>query len=270
MLTSRIGASCVTCNVYVPQAKRDTDWLSSIEVAMLAYADVFSMQNWAHVADVMSSLNGLPKQQRDCDFSRVRPCAAATRSTPHSAPAAEQSSTLQQCYATTDPAAKRLACCAVPSRYFLDGEARALRQTIVLACHLTRTTPCVASLHWDGLHHHLEPHATMALRPAEHSLIWQAAHHTPELRGIFRSACANLAGSIVAAPNFADGCLGPLPDPNLSASCCCCCCRRRRRRCCSSFSRELASRSSQAAQWAACARSSCASMRRTPRDWPVT
>ncbi|KJE95372.1 digestive organ expansion factor [Capsaspora owczarzaki ATCC 30864] len=52
--------------------KRDFDFLSSIEILALDQTEVFSMQNWDHVIDVLSHLNRLPKNTRDTDFSRVR------------------------------------------------------------------------------------------------------------------------------------------------------------------------------------------------------
>ncbi|KAL1500033.1 hypothetical protein AB1Y20_012710 [Prymnesium parvum] len=52
--------------------KRDVDWLSSIEVLLVPYADVLLMQNWAHFSELLDALNQLPTQQRDTDFSRVR------------------------------------------------------------------------------------------------------------------------------------------------------------------------------------------------------
>jgi len=39
---------------------------------MLLHADVFLMQNYEHVARVVSLLNEMPKETRDTDFSRVR------------------------------------------------------------------------------------------------------------------------------------------------------------------------------------------------------
>jgi U3 small nucleolar RNA-associated protein 25 len=68
------------------------DWLSSIELALVPYADVLLMQNWAHVHDLFELLNRLPTQQRDTDFSRVR-------------------------------------------SWYLEGDAKRLRQTAVLSTH---------------------------------------------------------------------------------------------------------------------------------------
>lgn len=42
------------------------------QVLMLLHADVFLMQNYEHVARVVSLLNEMPKETRDTDFSRVR------------------------------------------------------------------------------------------------------------------------------------------------------------------------------------------------------
>ena len=70
----------------------DADWLTSVELTLMPYADVLLMQNWAHVSDLFDLLNRLPTQQRDTDFSRVRP-------------------------------------------WFLEGDARRLRQTMVLSAH---------------------------------------------------------------------------------------------------------------------------------------
>jgi hypothetical protein len=36
------------------------------------------LQNWSHVSDLFELLNRLPTQQRDTDFSRVRPWYART------------------------------------------------------------------------------------------------------------------------------------------------------------------------------------------------
>lgn len=36
-------------------------------------ADAMTMQNWEHVQFVLSSMNELPKEAHDTDFSRVKP-----------------------------------------------------------------------------------------------------------------------------------------------------------------------------------------------------
>ena len=51
----------------------DTDWLSSIEVLISLYTDVFRMQNWAHFSRLFELINTIPHETRDTDFSRVRP-----------------------------------------------------------------------------------------------------------------------------------------------------------------------------------------------------
>jgi U3 small nucleolar RNA-associated protein 25 len=48
------------------------DYLSSIEICLLAHADVMMMQNWDHVNDVLALLNQPPRNNNNTDFSRVR------------------------------------------------------------------------------------------------------------------------------------------------------------------------------------------------------
>jgi U3 small nucleolar RNA-associated protein 25 len=52
--------------------KRETDFLSSIEVLVLDAAEVLLQQNWGHVRDIMALLNATPRSTAHVDFSRVR------------------------------------------------------------------------------------------------------------------------------------------------------------------------------------------------------
>ena len=49
----------------------DKDFLSSIEIVILDQAEIFLMQNWEHVIDVMQHLNHMPSKPRKMDISRV-------------------------------------------------------------------------------------------------------------------------------------------------------------------------------------------------------
>ena len=72
----------------------DSDFLSSIEIAILDNATAIQMQNWRHVEHIFARLNLLPNDSHGCDFSRVR-------------------------------------------TWYLDGNAKHLRQTIILSDFLT-------------------------------------------------------------------------------------------------------------------------------------
>jgi len=52
--------------------RRDTDFLTSIELLVIDQADVMIMQNFEHVDTCVRSLNLLPRNANDTDFSRVR------------------------------------------------------------------------------------------------------------------------------------------------------------------------------------------------------
>mmetsp|Transcript_23035 Transcript_23035/g.49872 ORF Transcript_23035/g.49872 Transcript_23035/m.49872 type:complete len:880 (+) Transcript_23035:50-2689(+) len=53
-------------------AEADVDFLSSIDICLVARSDVLLMQNWDHVNSILDSLNQQPKKIADIDFSRVR------------------------------------------------------------------------------------------------------------------------------------------------------------------------------------------------------
>lgn len=50
----------------------DSDYLSSIEICLVPFADVLMMQNWDHTNDILALLNKEPAKNNDTDFSRVR------------------------------------------------------------------------------------------------------------------------------------------------------------------------------------------------------
>lgn len=51
----------------------DRDFLSSIEIVLFDQADIFLMQNWEHVLDIMQHINLMPSKPRKMDISRIRP-----------------------------------------------------------------------------------------------------------------------------------------------------------------------------------------------------
>lgn len=54
------------------QAKREYDFLSSIEVLVVDRANELEMQNWDHVHTVLRYINKIPKDFHGADFSRIR------------------------------------------------------------------------------------------------------------------------------------------------------------------------------------------------------
>lgn len=75
ILASPIGLKMATTKNEEDNDKEDAsdiDFLSSIDICIVARSDVLAMQNWDHVNSVLECLNQQPKNTANIDFSRVR------------------------------------------------------------------------------------------------------------------------------------------------------------------------------------------------------
>lgn len=75
LLASPIGLKMATTNSEGDDGEEnghDVDFLSSIDICIVARSDVLAMQNWDHVNSVLECLNRQPKNISNIDFSRVR------------------------------------------------------------------------------------------------------------------------------------------------------------------------------------------------------
>ncbi|PON66128.1 Digestive organ expansion factor, predicted [Parasponia andersonii] len=71
-----IVASALGLLTKIGQAERDkdkdVDYLSSIEVLVIDYAEVITMQNWSYLSSVVKQLNLIPSKQHGTDVMRIR------------------------------------------------------------------------------------------------------------------------------------------------------------------------------------------------------
>lgn len=70
LVASPIGLSMILEDP--KQSKRQSDFLSSIEVLVVDQANQIEMQNWDHFGTVMKYMNKIPKEFHGADFSRIR------------------------------------------------------------------------------------------------------------------------------------------------------------------------------------------------------
>ena len=59
--------------------RRETDFLSSLEIVLLDQADVFLMQNWSHVVSLLCATHQQPHSLHGTDIRRIRPWALEQR-----------------------------------------------------------------------------------------------------------------------------------------------------------------------------------------------
>jgi U3 small nucleolar RNA-associated protein 25 len=83
------GSRHISSRAFIKLISSNPDFLSSIEILVIDQLDAFAMQNWDHllvsnchlmneyvpygVQFVTSSLNQIPKQSHETDFTRVKP-----------------------------------------------------------------------------------------------------------------------------------------------------------------------------------------------------
>ena len=72
VIASPLGLKVATTNEDDEEDVGVVDILSSVEIVLAHQADVMIMQNWDHMAGVMSCLNQQPKKGTGIDFARVR------------------------------------------------------------------------------------------------------------------------------------------------------------------------------------------------------
>ncbi|KXS11396.1 DUF1253-domain-containing protein [Gonapodya prolifera JEL478] len=72
LIASPLGLRMAMDGVTKGKPTIQADFLSSIEVVILDHADVILQQNFDHVQVIFENLNTIPKENHDCNFSRVR------------------------------------------------------------------------------------------------------------------------------------------------------------------------------------------------------
>ncbi|GMM53718.1 rRNA-binding ribosome biosynthesis protein [Maudiozyma humilis] len=70
VVCSPLGLQMIVENT--DKKKRQDDFLSSIEIAIIDQFNVIEYQNISHIYTILEHLNTIPKEQHDSDFSRIR------------------------------------------------------------------------------------------------------------------------------------------------------------------------------------------------------